>query len=397
VFGGLARSRRAVVLLVAVWVVTRAAGAWLADHPDAYAGGAITGDPELYRFWASALLDRKLPPYQGVRIEYPPGALPFIVAPALWSGAGGAYRTGLIALMLACDALGLAGVAALANRWGSTVGAWLWVALVPLLGPIAYVRLDLVPAVASIWALERAAAGAWLTSGAWWGFGALAKLYPALLLPGAWLTARRPLRLLVGAAVVVVIALAPLAGSLGALRDSVVGYHSQRGIQVESTWGLVLLAAGRAGYPVSVAFNFGAFHVAAAIAPLLEGLSTVLSLGALAACSLWLRARVAPGDVPQTAAGLFGILSLILAVAPVLSPQFLLWAIALGAAAACAPALGRTAVLLLAPAVALSQYLYPFAYGHLLAGGGTALAALAMRNALLGAAGAGALRGLGRG
>jgi hypothetical protein len=376
--------------VVAAWAVTRIVLAWLADHPDIYAISVtrVTGDVELYRSWAASMVRDGLGPYRDVLIEYPPGSLPFIGAPWMWVAAGGAYRTGFIALMLGVDALGLAGVLLISRRWGGRFGPWAWIGLVALLGPIAYLRLDLVPAVATIWALERASARAWLASGAWIGFGTLAKLYPGLLLPVLWFRSRAPWRLVTGAALIALAGLTPFLGSLDDLRATVLGYHSERGIQVESSWGLVLLAGSRAGYPVSVVYDFGAFHVHGEIAPRLEWASLALSAAVVGGFLWWSARGHARSGVRSVAPALVGMLALLLCVSPVLSPQFLLWVIALGAVAACEGREGIAAVLVaLAAAAALTQLVYPFAYDRLLARDGGALALLAARNIALATAG----------
>jgi hypothetical protein len=382
--------RRDALAVVVAWALTRIVLAWLADHPNVYGTPftRVTGDVDLYRSWTASMIGEGLSPYRDVRIEYPPGSLPFLGAPWPWVTAGGAYRTGFIAVMLAVDAFGLAGVLLLYRRWGGRVGPWAWVGLVTLLGPVAYLRLDLVPAVATIWALERASARARLTAGAWMGFGVLAKLYPALLLPVMGLRSRAPGRLVAGAALVTLAGLAPFIGSLDDLSESVLGYHSERGIQVESSWGLMLLVASRAGYPISVAYEFGAFHVSARIAPLLEWASVALSAAVLGAVVWWSMRGTASTGGTSAALGLFGTLALVLCTSPVLSPQFLLWIIALAAVAACG---GRQrmgwALLALTAAAALTQLVYPFAYDRLLARDGGALALLAARNLALGATG----------
>jgi hypothetical protein len=130
-------------------------------------------------------------PYSEVPIEYPPGVLPFVLVPAwLQHHLRIPFPPSFILLMIAVDGLGLTGLRRLGRRWGSDLGAWLWVVALPLLGPIVLLRLDLVPAVATIWCLERAAAGRWTAAGAFLGFGCLAKLYPLFLLPAAIVIAR---------------------------------------------------------------------------------------------------------------------------------------------------------------------------------------------------------------
>jgi hypothetical protein len=371
------------VLLVA-FAATRLVGAWLANDPARYGPSdtKVTGDARLYAFWGDTIV-RGSAPYSDVRIEYPPAVLPFLALPALWSEAA-AYTTGFVALMVLVDTAGLGGLALVARRRGSWRGPWLWVVLVPLVGPLAYVRLDLVPAVATIWALERASARSWAGCGGWLGFGALAKLYPALLLPAAWAAAGRRARLAAAAAAVFLVPLLPLVGALDDLWDSVVGYHSARGLQVESTWALALLVAGRVGYPVSVGFDFGAFHVAAPTGRALEQASLTLALVVLVASS-WMSVKlVGRSETARLAAALLATLVGVMVVGTVLSPQFLLWPAALAAAALSfrrAPVVGPA--LLLIPAAALGQVLYPFLYNGLLRGETLPLVLLGTRNALL--------------
>ncbi len=285
--------------------------------------------------------------------------------------------------MLLVDAAGLVGLVLIARREGSWWGPWAWTLLVPLLGPIAYVRLDLVPAVATIWALERAQAGGWAGVGGWLGFGAVAKVYPGLLLP--LVVARRWRWQTVGAAAAVgAIAVLPFAASLGGLWDSVVGYHSERGVQVESSWGALLLASGDVDGPVRIDYDHGAFHVEAPTAPAFEKLSVALSLAALAGGVVLSRRRVDPGATAELAAVMLGTLALLLTTGTVFSPQFMLWLFALAAvAAALAPRALWLPLALLAVAAVLSQVVYPFHYDGLLAGESGPLALLAVRNGLV--------------
>ena len=355
----------------------------------------MTGDALVYRAWSDAVLDQRLRPYAEVAIEYPPGSLPFVLVPRL-SGTGEvAYRDGLIAVMLAVDAIGLAGLIRLARRTGGALGPWLWVVTLPALGPLSLLRLDLVPAVATIWAVALAARGGWWATGASLGLAVLVKLYAALLLPLVWLASPRRRALLAGVAVVVGIGLLPFAGDLPALWESVAGYHARRGIQVESTWGAALLGARALGRPVTVDYSFGAFHASAPGAEALARAAVVLSVVALLVCT-WLSRRViGRGDAGALATAMFATLTILLVTGTVLSPQFLLWSAALAATAlsfgSVAP---RAPLLLVVLAAALTQAIYPFSYGALLAGEGTALGLLAVRNIVLAVAAAGAWRGL---
>jgi hypothetical protein len=384
-----AGGRRArVVALLAAFAITRFVCSWLADHPDAYAfeGTFAYGDVVRYESWARDLLEGGRAPYSEVAIEYPPGSLPFISAPLRW-GSGVEYRSAFIVTMVLVDAFGLLALVRMAPgaRFG---GAWAWVALVPLVGPLSYLRLDLVPAVATLWALERAAIGSWLAAGSWLGYGAAAKLYPGLLLPAAWLGSGRRGRLLAGAALLAGVAALPFLGNPAALWDSVLGYHSQRGIQIESTWGAALVAAARFGYPAEIVYDFGAFHIRAGVAQLLEAISVVASIGAVVGGVLLARDTrpTAPGPLAGT---LVLTLSLLLVTGTVLSPQYLLWLAALVAAwFALDPIAARGVLALVAIAAALTQLVYPVLYTGLLALRAIPLTVLVARNLLLAASAA---------
>lgn len=370
-----------------MFVVTRAGGAWLADDPERYGSGPITvtGDVDRYQHLARAV-DEGATPYGDVAIEYPPGVLPFMWAPL--AVADDDYRAAFIGLMLVLDAAGLAGVVVMARRAGSWRGPWLWALLVPALGPVVYCRLDMAPAVATIWAFERAQAKRWSGAGALLGFGAATKLYPAVLLLVA-LADRWRSRLVAGAVVAVAVCLLPFAAVLGEMWDSVVGYHGDRGLQVESTGSAVLLAAGHLDRSVRVVLDHGAFHTRAAGAGLLSTAST-LSAVAIVLAAAWLsRKRARQGAPADSVVVPFGTIALLLAVTPVFSPQYMLWLTALGAVAAGAagPTL-RGPLALLALANVLTQSIFPFHYTGLLSNRAGPLALLALRNLSVAALGA---------
>jgi Glycosyltransferase family 87 len=374
-------SHPALVLLLGIFLLTRSAGAWLADHPIAY-GRNVTSDAELYQYWADRISGGEAP-YTDVPVEYPPGLLPFILAPKA-SLVHASYRTSLIWLMLLIDALGLFGLIITARRWGSMLGPWLWVLVIPLIGPIVYVRLDLVPAVATIWAVERLSAGAWGGAGGWMGLATAAKLYPALLLPLVVLVIRRWRRFIGWTVVVLALAFLPFALSPRGILRNVFGYHAGRDIHIESTWGLVLLLASKLGYKVSLGFGAGSFNA-------LSSISTPLKVTALAcsvlgvAAGAFLAARTVPrDDTKGLVALMFGTLSLAIGLGTVFSPQFVLWMLALAAAASCARSSpGRAPALVLIPIAVLTQLLYPFQYRHLIAADGLGLVLLGLRNGLV--------------
>lgn len=391
-------SRRAVLILVSLFLVSRAGLAWLADNPHVYRSDNfdVTGDAIFYEEWARRVVDQGEFPYGEVRIEYPPGALPFILAPRIGLPED-LYRKGLGALFVAADAAGLAGLVALARRRGSLLGAWLWVALVPLLGPIAYGRLDIVPAAATILILERAAVQRWFGAGAWLAYGALAKLYPLVLLPSTFAAASRRRSLILGFGIVTAAALAPFVGLLPNLWEAVVGYHAERGIQIESLWGATLLVASKFGYSISVVHEFGAEHVRSTLSPALKVVGLAASLVVVGIATVVAGRRLRKGDIARLASLLFAMLTLLVGVGTVFSPQYVLWLIALGAgAAAWRDSPIRRLVFALVPIALMTQVLFPFLYAELLAGDAVAVIVLAIRNLLVLVTGAAALAAVAR-
>lgn len=360
--------KRAAIALILVFVATRALSAWFAYSPTVYLGDTnVSGDVSYYNFNAQRIMDGGEKPYEDVKVEYPPGSLLLITTPYALSSDPDTYRLLYIGEMLLVDALGLVALLVLGRRWGSHWGAWAWVLLIPLLGPVAHARLDLVPAVLTIWAFERASAGRWLESGAMIGIGTAVKLYPIALLPILLLVAWRKRQLLIGTALPILAALIPYAGSLPEVWDSVIGYQTERGIQVESTWGLLLLSVAVLGYGLTVVYNFGAFHVSSSASGFFDVLATAAS--ALSALVVYRAAYrgLERTDVRGAALPSFALMALLLPAAAVWSPQFLLWVIALGAVllAAYGERFAYVGYVLAGGGVA-SQLIYPFFYNDLL-------------------------------
>jgi hypothetical protein len=294
--------------------------------------------------------------------------------------------------MLLVDAAGLVGLVRLARARGSVLGPWLWVGMVPMLGPVAYLRLDLVPAVATIWAFERASRRAWGAAGAWLGFGAVAKLYPVVLLPPLLAFSRLRKPLVRGAILVAVVILLPFAAWGTAMVNSVLRYHLEREIEIESVWGAALLVASKLGLAVRMDFSTESLNVVSSVAPELKAAAAVLIVAGLATAT-WLAVRAARSQLDERLADLaFATLAIIVALATVLSPQYVLWLAAIGAAATCSPrSMVRGPVLLLLPVALLTQVLYPFLFVRLAAVDGLALTTLVARDLLLLALGVWAL------
>ncbi len=80
--------------------------------------------------------------------EYPAGAAAVIIAPALLRGAP--YVLNFVGQLLLWDVALLLVLALFGLRRGSLAGAWLWVAVVPLRGPVALARFEVVPTALAV-------------------------------------------------------------------------------------------------------------------------------------------------------------------------------------------------------------------------------------------------------
>jgi hypothetical protein len=372
---------RSAWLLIGVFAITRVLVSYLAAHPDLYAEGGVTFDVvAVYQHWAEAVIQAGNAAYSHVPIEYPPGSLPFVFLPQLISPAH--YLPTFVTLMVVVDLVGFLGLYLLAQRWGSMQGPWLWALAIPLLGPLSYTRLDLVPAVLLIWAFERASRDEWGWTGGLMGFGALAKIYPALLIPATLIMAKHKKRFLAGVVVAVGLPLLPLLGSIDSIWTSVVTYHMNRGIQVESIWGSALFVNHLLGRQVQLVSDFGAWHFVVADSPI-ENLAFLLTLAIVALSIRW-AFKETDKSLQRLAALSFTILLLSISVSTVFSPQFMLWLIGAGATVACmvSPRI-HLAPFLLLPAALLTQFVFPFNYAELLSFEAIPVWTLVIRNVLV--------------
>ena len=364
------------------WALTRVAMVAVV-HWSRYPGpGAVTSDPGLYASWVTLLRSGHFPATDP-SWQYPPGAAGVLVVPSF---AGVGYRSAFVATMLAVDLAVLLGLLRRAPERNRTAAAWVWVAGIAAIGPVALYRFDMVPtglAIAGMLAASPYAAGALL------GLGGLVKLWPAVLI----LAVRergvpvRAARAMLAVAVGLLGALG-IAGRLGEALSFAV-HARNRGLQIESVaatpYLLVHALAPDAG-GLRIEARYGAYEVVGRYVGLSVTVTTLAGLVALAAYAVAaLRSsRGGTGDKPGLA---FAAVLLLLVTSKVLSPQYLIWAIGLGAVTL----LGgterhRAAVGLTLAAAAMTQVVFPGVYLSVLHGRAWAVLLLAVRNALLVAA-----------
>ncbi|MFD4987822.1 glycosyltransferase 87 family protein [Streptomyces sp. NPDC058372] len=376
---------------VAAWAATRAVlllcvfKVWVVPGPDVTVDVSV-----IYYRWYGVLVTGTFPA-DDVTWQYPPAAALAVLSPALLPFLQ--YTHAFFVVVLLADAAVLALLLRASRGAGrSRRGVWVWVAGVVLLGPTAYARYDLMVAAVAVAAL-LAGAGRPRLMGALTAFGALLKVWPALLLLGVARGAVR--RVWAAAAVTGVVVL----GAFAVAMPNALGFltaQRDRGTEVESLGALVFHVARWFGWEGEVQLHYGSLEF---LGPGVAGVSlaaqllSVLALGWL----VWWRLRARVFSAGTTADAAFAAVLLFTTTSRVISPQYLLWLVAL--AAVCLLFAGtwmtRPAVLVLV-ASAVTVLEFPLFFGDVVASTPLGVGLMLLRNGLLVAASLLACRALWR-
>lgn len=386
------------VVLVVLAIVGREIGA---QH-------SVLGDVRLYAQWAAGMVHGHGLPNADVRWQYPPGAAFVLAGPGVLARAvGGAeigYEIGFFIEILAVD---LAVTAALARRSGRA--ARFWTVGIIALGPVALARFDVAPAALAVAALlalqpvpgrEPAGRARWGWFGFAAGLGTAVKVWPVLLLVVARPPGRRELARLAGgllaAGAVLVAALAAM-GALGGAA-TFTGAQRARGLQLEAVAALPFVVAHVVGAGPGAAYGQGSEQFSSAAARTVASACSVAEAVVIVAVALWCwwpRRGGGAGELAGLADRALALLLVVMLTSRVLSPQYLVWALAV---AAVRPALlepagpgGRPGVgrrdaavtRLLLGACLLSLVIYPVRYQDLIDGRVTATLLLVARDLVL--------------
>ncbi|WP_433855946.1 glycosyltransferase 87 family protein [Streptomyces kronopolitis] len=374
---------REVWLPVGAWAVTRAVVLLCVLRVLVLPGPDVTTDVSvIYQGWCDVLRSGTFP-RADVTWQYPPAAALAILSPGLLPFLD--YAPAFFTLVLLTDAVVLALFLRAGRRPGHRpAGAWVWIAGVALLGPTAYARYDLMVtavAVAALFAAVRRPR----VAGALIAFGALLKVWPALLLTGAAVRGRRARALWWSAAATAAgLTLFFVAAAPGAL--AFLTFQRDRGTEVESLGALVFHVARHFGWPGQVLLNYGSLEFLGPGVALAGTVALTLSLVAAGWLFLWrVRART-PGPATLCEAAFTATL-LFTTTSRVISPQYMLWLV--GLAAVCVTVRGcrqtpPAVLVLLATGVTLLEF--PVRFADVVSSAPTGIALLVVRNGLLVAA-----------
>ncbi|MFD3517312.1 glycosyltransferase 87 family protein [Streptomyces sp. NPDC058663] len=369
-------------LPVAVWALTRTLLLLCVFRVLTFPGPDVTSDVSvIYRGWYEVLRTGTFP-LDDITWQYPPAAALAVLSPGLLPFLD--YPAAFFVLVLLADAL-VTGLLLYAGRRPGKrqAGAWVWIAGLALLGPTSYARYDVMVAGVAVAALLAGARRPRLM-GALAALGAMLKVWPALLLAG---TARgRTTRSSWTAFVCTAAGLALLFAASMPGAFAFLTFQRDRGTEVESLGATVFHVARHFGWEGEVLLNYGSLEFLGPYVPLVSTLAMVLTALAFGWLLVWrLRARVFTASTVCDAA--FTAVLLFTVTSRVISPQYMLWLVAL--AAACLVFRGsrmdRAAYLVLA-ATLFTCLEFPVWFAHVVAGDALGLVPLFVRNALLVAA-----------
>ena len=327
-------------------------------------------DIPVYEKYGSAIESGAVP-YRDIRPEYPPGALPAFVAPALLSDDLEGFRDVFEWLMAGCGValvlltgVALAGLRASPIRTAVALGL---VACFPLLlGSVVLTRFDLYPAALLAGALAALVHGRDRLGFAVLGAAVAVKLYPGVLVPLAvayvWRRrGRREALVCVGllVAVIVLVFLPFLLLAPDGVAHSF-GRQLSRPLQIESLGSaLYLVAHHLAGLDVEMRSGHGSQNLHAAGTGAAAVLLSVVQIAVIV--WIWLRR---PGTAEELVRWSAAALVAFVSLGKVLSPQFLIWL--LPVVPLVAGVRGLKAAVLLAVALDVTQLWFPLRYGNLL-------------------------------
>ena len=402
---------RSALLPAAAWVWTRAVLLMFTYNVIPYIShGDIVGDLKTYNRWSQVFAHGHFP--QGdPQWQYPPGAAVVITLPRLVRSVTGlSYYTAFYAMALAADLITF--LLVLYRCWHTAerrksaqpdyvarpdyTGAWAYVAAIFMLGPIVFGRYDVIVTMTAAVALVvvlPSMAGTWRARGAAIGVGVLLKIWPAAIAAGLPKRAngRRALLWAVLGAVVPTLALmAFLPGSLGFLTG-----QQDRGLEIESVLATPFLIAKRFGYSGTIRHQYGAFEITGPGVAWVAVLCELLTLAGFCWLLCWRRradlllGRWTTGRYYDAA-----LVAVLIAIVTsrVLSPQYLVWVIALIALCLTLAPLGSGGTVLVGPCwlllatISATQLEFPLLFPRLIHGGRFAAVFVTGRNLMLVAA-----------
>ncbi|MET9765572.1 glycosyltransferase family 87 protein [Streptomyces sp. NPDC006372] len=371
-------ARRSLAWLLVIWFLTRLVLLLFVLKVYVFPGPDVTSDVSvIYQGWYDTLRTGTFP-RDDVTWQYPPAAALAVLSPGLLPLLD--YATAFFVLVCVTDLAVLTLLAYAGRRPGRSLrGAWVWGVGVPLLGPTVYARYDVMVTAVAVAALLAGSRHP-RTMGALAAFGALLKVWPAMILLAARRRAAWVSALVTGAAIAGGFALF-MPGGFAFLTS-----QRDRGTEVESLGALVFHVARHFGWQGEVRLNYGSIEF---LGPYVSDVSTAaLFLTGAAFGWLVLWRLLARGFEEHTLAdAAFVAVLMFTTTSRVISPQYMVWLVGLAAVCLYFPASRmRAPVVLVLLACFVTVLEFPLYFANVVASDGLGLTLLFLRNGLLVAA-----------
>ena len=251
------------------------------------------------------------------------------------------FSTVFSLLMLVCDLGITVTLTAVAVRAGRFWGVWFWLVLVLVLGPIVLDRFDLAPTLAVVAALAVISPrGRQALFGMLLGAGVLLKVWP--ILGGLACGTRQSLARTLAWCVTTVVGVTAISAIFLSGTFGFISHQSARGLETETIlatpWFLreaFTQTAITVHYP-----PVGTLEISGALASDLASVLRALMFVLAAGLAVWWFTQTRRGRSVSIARGRDAVFTATLwyiIVSPVLSPQYLIWLIGLGAICLCSP------------------------------------------------------------
>jgi len=319
-------------------------GAWAAIHHGPFSEHQIIDTPG-YQRYGDWMMDGSLP-YRDFAIEYPPGALPAFVLPAIGNSGGTdpasepyqvrvEYRRNFEFFMAACGLASIALTAVALRHFrfsnGRAAGSLGILALTPLLlGPVILSRFDLWPVMIGLAGLVAILVGLEWVGFLTLGLATAVKIFPVVLLPIAciWVWKRWSWRELAACLGIFFVALGAVYVPFAILAPNGV-WHSitvqlGRPLQIESLGAATLVGLHHLfGIGVGTVTGSGSQNLDATGTGVIAIVQTVLQAAALLGTWIWFARGEANGE--RLARASAASIVAFVAFGKVISPQFMIW------------------------------------------------------------------------
>lgn len=246
----------------------------------------------LYFHYADRVFEGELP-YQDIDIEYAPLSLPIFLIPRLFTQSDIGYHVAFAVEMLLFNLIGMWALWALSRRLRYSAMIVLSIFTIGLLslGPTVIDHFDLAAAVLALLAIWAFISGKNTLAWVFLALGTMIKIFPIVIVPilALYLLRRNDLRNifkggLAFAATLIIVSIPCMCISFDRFVDSFT-YHSERGLQVESTYSSILLLGhnwGISSIETDLIAESGSWEIISSTADFLARFSPLIVLFSLA-------------------------------------------------------------------------------------------------------------------